>query len=159
MELSVHRNCQLRYGAPLVPHVSQRYEEISMKIQPAVLVLSTVLAGALTLGVALPLRAQDNKPQQQPAPTQQTEISQSQLEAFASVVLQVREIRSRWQSRMQGAESTEKAKEIQEQAAAELVSAVEEKGLTVEKYNAIVTAARDNPELASRIAKLMEQAR
>lgn len=130
-----------------------------MKIQPAVLVLSTVLAGALTLGVALPLRAQDNKPQQQPAPTQQTEISQSQLEAFASVVLQVREIRSRWQSRMQGAESTEKAKEIQEQAAAELVSAVEEKGLTVEKYNAIVTAARDNPELAGRIAKLMEQAR
>jgi hypothetical protein len=60
---------------------------------------------------------------------------------------------------MQGAESAEKAKEVQEQAAAELVSAVEGKGLTVETYNAIATAARDNPELAGRIAKLMEQAR
>jgi hypothetical protein len=142
-----------------VLHVSHRYEEISMKIRPAVLALSTVLAGALTLGLALPLPAQDSKPQPQQPPTQQLEISQNQLEAFASAVLQVREIRSRWQSRMQGAESAEKAKEVQEQAAAELVSAVEGKGLTVETYNAIATAARDNPELAGRIAKLMEQAR
>jgi len=29
----------------------------------------------------------------------------------------------------------------------------------VETYRAIATAARDNPELAGRIAKLMEQAR
>jgi hypothetical protein len=34
---------------------------------------------------------------------------------------------------------------------------VEEKGLTVETYNAIATAAQQNPELAERIAKLMEQ--
>jgi hypothetical protein len=74
-------------------------------------------------------------------------------------VLQIREIRSKWQSRLQGAESAEKAQELQAQATAEIVSAVEEKGLTVETYNAIATAARDNPELAVRIAKLMDQAR
>jgi len=39
------------------------------------------------------------------------------------------------------------------------VNAVKEKGLTVETYRAIATAARDNPELAGRIAKLMEQTR
>jgi hypothetical protein len=39
------------------------------------------------------------------------------------------------------------------------VSAVQDKGLTVETYRAIAMAARDNPELASRITKLMEQAR
>jgi hypothetical protein len=45
------------------------------------------------------------------------------------------------------------------QAATEMVSAVQERGLTVDTYKAIATAARDNPELAGRIVKLMEQAR
>jgi uncharacterized protein DUF4168 len=132
---------------------------MSMKIQPAVLAISIVLAGAITLGVAVSMQAQDYKPPQQQPPTQQPELSQSQLESFASAVLQVREIRSKWQSRMQGAENAEKAQELQAQAATEMASAVEEKGLTVETYNAIATAARDNPELAVRIAKLIEQAR
>jgi hypothetical protein len=143
-----------------VPRVSQLYEEkMSMKIQPGVLAISTILAVALTLGLAVSMQAQDNKPPPQQPPSQQLELSQSQLESFASAVLQVREIRSKWQSRMQGAENAEKAQEFQAQAAVEMVSAVEEKGLTVETYNAIATAARDNPELAVRIAKLMEQAR
>jgi hypothetical protein len=139
-----------------------------MKIRPAVLAISLALAGAFTLGSALPLQAQDKKPQQQPSPaqqkqqpppTQQPEISQSQLESFASAALQLREIRSNWQTRLQGAESAEKAQELQAQATAEMVSAVEAKGLTVETYNTIATAARDNPELANRIAQLMEKAR
>jgi Domain of unknown function (DUF4168) len=140
--------------------VLQLYEEkMPMKIQPAVLAISTLLAGALILGIAVSMQAQDSPPPQQQPPTQQLELSQSQLESFASAVLQVRDIRSKWQSRMQGAESAEKAQELQAQAAAEMVGAIKEKGLTVETYNAIATAARDNPELAVRIAKLMEQAR
>jgi hypothetical protein len=130
-----------------------------MNIRPAVLAIAAVLAGVLTLVMALPIQAQDAKPPPQQPPAQQPELSQSQLESFASAVLQVREIRSKWQSRIQGADSAEKVKEFQAQATAEMVSAVEEKGLTVETYNAIATAARDNPELASRIAKLIEQAR
>jgi len=130
-----------------------------MQIRPAVLALSLILTGVLTLGGALPIQAQDKKPQQQPPPTQQLEISQNQLESFASAALQLREIRSNWLSRLQGAESAEKAQEFQAQATAEMVSAVEAKGLTVETYNTIATAARDNPELADRIAKLMERPR
>jgi hypothetical protein len=132
---------------------------MSMKIQPAVLALAAVLVGALSLGVALPLQAQNAKPQQQQTPTQQPELSQGQIESFASAARQIREIRSKWQSRMQEADSAEKSQELQTQASAEMVSAVEAKGLTVETYNAIATAARDNPELADRIAKLMEPAR
>ena len=128
-----------------------------MKIQPAVLALSAVLAGALILAVALPMQAQDSQPQQPPTP--QVEPTQDQIESFASAALQVQQIRSKWQTRIQTAESTEKAKELQTQASAEMVSAVKEKGLTVETYTAIATAARDNPELAGRIVKLMEQTR
>jgi hypothetical protein len=128
-----------------------------MKIQPAVLALSTVLASALILALALPMQAQDSRPQQ--PPTQQLEPSQDQIESFASAALQVQQIRSQWQTRIQAADSAEQARELQTQAAAEMVSAVKEKGLTVETYRAIAAAARDNPELASRIVKLMEQPR
>jgi Domain of unknown function (DUF4168) len=128
-----------------------------MKIQPAVLALSTILASALILALALPMQAQDSRPQQ--PPTQQLEPSQDQIESFASAALQVQQIRSEWQTRIQTADSAEQARELQTQAAAEMVSAVKEKGLTVETYRAIAAAARDNPELASRIVKLMEQPR
>jgi hypothetical protein len=119
---------------------------------------TAVLVGALTLAGALPLQAQSATPPQQQTPTQQPELSQGQIESFASAARQVREIRSKWQARLQGAESAEKTQELQTQASAEMVKAVEAKGLTVETYNAIATAARGNPELADRIAKLMEQA-
>jgi hypothetical protein len=142
-----------------------------MKIRFTVLAISAVFAAALTLGVAPLVQAQDTKtPQQQPAtqqqqppaqqqqpPAQQAEFSQDQLESFASAVLEVQEIRSKWQAQLQGAENAEKAQELQAQAGAEMVSAVEEKGLTVETYNAIATAARDNPALADRIGKLLEK--
>jgi hypothetical protein len=130
-----------------------------MKIQPTTLTLAVVLAGALILAMALPMQAQDAQPKQQQPSTQQIEPSQDQLKSFASAALQIQQIRSKWQTRMQAAESDEKAQEFQTQASAEMANAVKEKGLTVETYRAIATAARDNPELASRIAKLMEQTR
>jgi len=144
----------------LLPRVSQLSEEVlSMKIQPAVVTLSVVLAGALILALALPMPAQDAQPPQQQPPTQQFEPSDNQVEAFASAALQVQQIRSKWQTRMQEADNAEKAQELQVQAATEMVSAVQERGLTVETYKAIATAARDNPDLAGRIVKLMEQSR
>ena len=130
-----------------------------MKIQPTVLTLAAVLTGALILALALPMPAQDSQPRQQQPPPQQFEPSQDQLEAFASAARQVQQIRSKWQTQMQEADSAEKAQEFQVQATTEMVSAVQERGLTVETYKAIATAARDNPELAGRIVKLMEQPR
>ena len=128
-----------------------------MKIQPTVLALSAILAGTLILSLALPLRGQDTQPRQQQPPAQQLELSQDQLASFASAALEVQQIRSKWQPQIQAADSTEQAQKFQVQASAEMVKAVQDKGLTVETYRAIATAARDNPELASRITKLIEQ--
>lgn len=130
-----------------------------MKIQPAVLAIAAVLAAVLTLAGPLPMHAQDTKTQQPPPPMQQAEFSQNQLESFASATLKVRDIRSKWQSQMQSADSDEKAKEFQTQANVEMVNAVEANGLTVETYNAIATAARSNPDLANHITQLLEKSR
>jgi hypothetical protein len=128
-----------------------------MKIQPAVSAIGAVLVAVLTLVGPLPVHAQDSKTQPSPPPMQQTEFSQNQLESFASATVKVRDIRSKWQSQMQSADSAEKAKEFQSQANVEMVNAVEANGLTVETYNAIATAARSNPELANRITELLQK--
>lgn len=127
-----------------------------MKIQPVAWVLSILLSSLLTLGTVLSVRAQDDKAPQQP-PAQAAEFDRGQIESFASAARQVSQIRSKWQSRLQEPGNADKVQELQTQASAEMRSAVEEKGLTVDIYNAIATAARQNPELAERITKLMEQ--
>jgi hypothetical protein len=131
--------------------------ERCMKIQPVAWALSLFLSGILTLGTGLSVRAQDAKPLQQQPPAQAAEFDQGQIESFASAAREVHQIRSKWQSRLQEPGNADKAQELQSQASAEMRSAVEQKGLSVETYNAIATAARQDPALAERIAKLMEQ--
>jgi hypothetical protein len=152
-------------------HIAQRNgfhalrKETSMRIQPALLVLAIGMAVALARGgapLAQEYQAQAQRPptQQPPAqqpPAQQPEFSQNQLKSFASAALQVQELRSKWQAKMQEAGSAEAASALQEQANTEIVQAVGDAGLTVESYNTIATAARDNPDLANRIASLMQQ--
>jgi hypothetical protein len=111
----------------------------------------------LMLGTALSVRAQDDKTAPQPPPAPSAEFDRGQIESFASAALQVREVRSKWQARLQEADNADKAQELQTQASAEMKSAVEEKGLTVDTYNAIAKAAQENPELAERITKLMKE--
>lgn len=130
---------------------------VTMKIQPVAWVLSIFLSGILTLGIALSVRAQDVKAPQQQPPGQAAEFDRGQIESFASAARQVSQIRSKWQSRLQEPSNVAKVQVLQAQANAEMRSAVEAKGLTVETYNAIATAAQQNPELAERIAKLMEK--
>jgi hypothetical protein len=128
-----------------------------MKTRFAVLTIASVLAGVLTLGTVLQVHAQADTAQRPPPPTLRAVFHQSQLESFASAALKLEEIRSRWQSQLQATDSAEKAKEFQDKVSSEMVSAVEEKGLTMETYNAIAAAARDNPGLAAHIDKLMER--
>jgi len=128
-----------------------------MKLQPVAWVLSILLSGLLTLGTVLSVQAQDDKAPQQQPPAQAAEFDRGEIESFASAARQVHQIREKWQSRLQEPGNADKVQELQTQASAEMRSAVEEKGLTVDIYNAIATAARQNPELAERITKLMEQ--
>jgi hypothetical protein len=129
-----------------------------MRIQPTMLILAVVMASALALGGAPLALAQDYQAQAQQPATPPSEFSQNQLKSFAVAAIQVQEIRSKWQVRMQQEDrNTKEAKELQEQANSEIVQAVGDAGLTVETYNAIAAAARANPELANRIASLMQQ--
>ncbi len=82
-----------------------------------------------------------------------------ELRTFASAALEVREIGAEWQPKITEAGSEEQAAEIQTQARDEMVEAVEQKGLSVERYNEITQQVRSNPELAEKVTAYMQEAR
>jgi len=85
--------------------------------------------------------------------------SDEELQTFASAALEVREIGAEWQPRITEADSEEQAAEIQTQARDEMVEAVEQKGLSVERYNEITQQVRSSPELAEKVTTYMQEAR
>lgn len=85
--------------------------------------------------------------------------SEEELRTFASAALEVREIGAEWQPKITEAESEEHAAEIQTQARDEMVEAVEQKGLSVDRYNEITQAVRSNPELAEKVTAYMQESR
>lgn len=102
------------------------------------------------LALAIPVPAQEAEPQQ---------FSQTEIESFASAAHSVNQIRDKWLGRLRDAQSEEETATLQEQGTAEMVAAIEAKGLTVEKYNAIAGAGMRDRELHDRIIKLMEEGR
>lgn len=79
------------------------------------------------------------------------DVSDADIESFAAALTDVQEIGQEWTQRMQEAETQDEVGEMREEARDQMAAAIEDRGLTVEEYNAIATAAQDDPELAQRI--------
>jgi Spy/CpxP family protein refolding chaperone len=76
------------------------------------------------------------------------------IDAFVTAQLEIREIRSSYMPRLEGAGTDEERQQLTEQATDEMVTAVDDTpGITVDEYNAIVQAAGSDPELAERLSE------
>ena len=82
--------------------------------------------------------------------------SASELEAFAAARIAVQGIQTAMLAEAQSA-PPEDAQRIQAEAQAEMISAVEAEGLTVEQYNAIFELAATDPDVANAIEVLIQQ--
>lgn len=89
-----------------------------------------------------------------PTDQQQMDVSDDQLQTYAEAEQKVQEIRDDFQEQMPTAESPEEAQTLQQEAQQEMVSAVEDAGLTVEEYNQIASQMQANPELRQRMESL-----
>ncbi|MGF1608370.1 MAG: DUF4168 domain-containing protein [Kiloniellales bacterium] len=88
----------------------------------------------------------------------QEAYSEQKLDAFVEAVVQVRQLSSVWQERIEAAGTEEKASELRDQAGQELVAAVEgTEGITLAEYNQIVEDARQNPDLSARIGGMLQE--
>ncbi|TVQ29490.1 MAG: DUF4168 domain-containing protein [Geminicoccaceae bacterium] len=83
------------------------------------------------------------------------EIGDEALRRFAVAALEVQEIGRTWQEAAQQAQTEAEMESLREDAQSQMVEAVENEGLTVDDYNAIVAAAEADPELAARIQALI----
>jgi hypothetical protein len=70
----------------------------------------------------------------------------------------VQQINQTYAPAYQAAQSDEQRAAIEDEAMGKMTQAVKDKGLSVEKYNQIVTAAQSDPEIARRVDDYAKQA-
>jgi hypothetical protein len=110
---------------------------------------SLAFAAAPAMAQAQPAQGQAQA-QMQVEPIANAELTDAQVESFIDAAMAVQSVVQQYQPQMQAAESREAAMALQQQAQGELVSAVQDAGLTAEEYQSIAAAAQTDEQIAAR---------
>jgi hypothetical protein len=103
---------------------------------------AVLLAAAIMAGVIGAARAQND-------------FAAAKLDAFIAAAITVDALVAGWMPRINEAASQEQSNELQKQARAEIVAAIERaEGITLEEYQQIGQAARSDPEFSTRLRKM-----
>ncbi|MFP3873980.1 MAG: DUF4168 domain-containing protein [Thiohalophilus sp.] len=94
---------------------------------------------------------QGQPPQQQQGGQAAEDIDEKSLNKFKDAFAEVNSIRESFAGKLEDVEDPEKAQKLQQEAQEEMVSAVEDAGLSVEEYNQIFAAVQQNPELQEKV--------
>ena len=78
-------------------------------------------------------------------------FSDEELKSFALAAVEIHMINETWLPKLQTATSPEERQEVQKSASAQMQRAVETKGMTIERFEEILSQARANPEVADRV--------
>ena len=115
--------------------------------------LSAVGLAMLTsaMPIAAPSAETTSSPPSSSRPAPVMEFSDEELKLFARTSLAVEAISGKWQPRICGAGSKTEEQDMREQAMGEMVEAVEQKGLSVGRYNQIALAVQSDPEVAQTV--------
>lgn len=100
------------------------------------------------------LQAQQQPPQQPYGEAEQPQIepvSDTEVEAFVVAMNSASEVFEEYRPQLQSATDEQAAREIQTAASEEMTEAVIATGLEPERYNEIMAAARNDPQLTQRI--------
>jgi len=109
------------------------------------------------LGLGLPAASWAQSYGSESGQSGQVELNQEQIQTYAAAASEVQGIREQWVPRIRQAEGNEQQAQLRQQATREMMDAIEQKGLSVQQYNAITKAAQENPELRRRITEQMRQ--
>lgn len=89
------------------------------------------------------------------AGTQKTNFSDEELKQFVKAQEGINEIRDEYMEKIEGAESQQKAQELQMEANDEMVTVIEDAGMDIPTYNSIATAYNSEPQVRNRVDALM----
>ena len=127
---------------------------------------ATISSLALVLGTAGFAVAQDTAPVEPPAESEAveapveleapaavaTDFSEAQIQAFAAAYVEVMEIGMGFEAQMAEAATDDERMSLQFEAQQQMVAAVEQlDGITVDEYNALLSAAQTDPALAEQV--------
>ena len=84
-------------------------------------------------------------------PTSAEDVTEEQIESFASAYVSVMELRMTYEPQLQTATSEEEALAIQEEAETQIIAAVEAEDLTVDEFNAIADLLAYDETLRDRV--------
>ena len=116
--------------------------------------LATTAIAVLALAAAPPATAQSVQSAiEQSAPA----VSDAELKSFAVAVLEVRRITDTYVPMLKTATTIEEQQQVEKAASAEMKQAVENEGMTVGRFNQILTLARIDPDLTERIRRHIKQ--
>lgn len=93
--------------------------------------------------------------QQQQTPQSSQNFSEEDLKSYAVAALQVQQINQNYQPQLQAAGSPEKKQAVQQEAMGKMVQAVQQEGLSVDKYNEISAAIQSDPQVADQVRGYM----
>ncbi len=131
-----------------------------MKTRTSIRFMIPLLSGLL-LAPALHAMDQDegqaDSYEQEPdAMAEQQDFDDETLEQFADAYVEVGEIHREYSERLQGAEATEDAQELQQEANDEMVEAIQASGLEVQEYSAVAAALERDPEMREEVVGMIE---
>jgi len=86
----------------------------------------------------------------------QQSFTNAELQSFVVAAIEIRQIGQRMMPQMEQAANEDEAAAIQEQGMSAMRSAVEDAGLSVERYREIAQAAKDSPDLRERLTGIAE---
>ena len=116
---------------------------------------AVALVAATLSMTALPTLAADEKPNAT-APAQKAKISDKRLNDFVAAAKEVYAIRQKYAPQFKAASNDAEKRQVIQSAQGEMKQAIQNRGLTVEQYNEVLVAAKDDQALADRIGKMMD---
>ena len=110
------------------------------------------LIASTALAIAAPATAFAQAQQQPGAAQPQMEpVTEAEIKQYAQAEKKIATITKKWQQELNAVETQEAADQIREQAQSEMVAAIEQTGLSVQRYNEIYAQAQVDPALAEEI--------
>lgn len=94
-------------------------------------------------------------PQQAPAAT--ADVSDSEINKFAEIYVDVEKTRNELSQEMGGAESQEDAQQIQAKMREKIIAKIEEHGWSLDQYNRVATAISSDDEKREQAMEAIEQ--
>jgi hypothetical protein len=123
--------------------------------------LTTLALASAAIGLGSFAWAQEPAPPspELPAPSvdQNAPVSDSDLDTFAEIYVDLQETATKFEAEMSAAETEEEAQEVQGKMQQEGMAKIGERGWTPEKFNEIAQVVNNDPVLAEKALALIEE--